>query len=58
MFDTRPQSMTVIANLVLTKKPKLFQAILRKRMNCDFVLDEVSQTERGDGGFGSTDSGQ
>ena len=56
MFDTRPQSMTAAANLILLKKPCLFQAILRKRNNCDFIVDGVEDTERGSGGFGSTDS--
>ena len=55
IFGFRPQSMTALANLILSHKPVLFQAILRKRIDCDFILDEVEETERGDGGFGSTD---
>ena len=57
MFGSRPQSMHVVSEMVLSKKPKLFQAILRKRNNCDFVADEVTDTDRSDGGFGSTDNG-
>jgi len=55
IFGSRPQTITAVANLILKEKPKMFQAILRKRNNCDFVVEEVSDTERGDGGFGSTD---
>jgi dUTP pyrophosphatase len=55
IFGSRPQTMTAVANLILREKPKMFQAILRKRNNCDFVLEETSDTDRGDGGFGSTD---
>ena len=47
--------MSAVADQIMMNKPKLFQMILRKRNNCDFVSDEVSETERGDGGFGSTD---
>jgi dUTP pyrophosphatase len=56
MFGLRPQTMASLADLVLKNKPKLFQAILRKRNNCDFVVQELEETSRGDGGFGSTDS--
>ena len=56
MLDARPNSMLEVANLILSKKPKLAQMILRKRY--DFMVEEVdsdlTKTERGDGGFGST----
>lgn len=55
IFGSRPQTMSAVADQIMMNKPKLFQMILRKRNNCDFVSDEVSETERGDGGFGSTD---
>jgi dUTP pyrophosphatase len=55
IFGSRPQTITATAQLILREKPRLFQAILRKRNNCDFVAEDVSETERGDGGFGSTD---
>lgn len=55
IFGARPQTITAVANLILREKPRMFQAILRKRNNCDFVVDEISETERGEGGFGSTD---
>ena len=56
IFGLRPQNMTALANLILKNKPKLFQAIFRKRNNCNFVVQELEETSRGDGGFGSTDS--
>ena len=55
MFGSRPQTMSAVADQIMMNKPRLFQAILRKRNSCDFVIDEVSETERGEGGFGSTD---
>lgn len=55
IFGVRPQNMQALANLILINKPKLFQAILRKRYNCTFASEGVEATERGDGGFGSTD---
>lgn len=55
MFGSRPQTMSAVADQIMMNKPKLFQAILRKRNNCDFIIDEISETDRGDGGFGSTD---
>jgi hypothetical protein len=56
IFGLRPQTMSALANLIIKNKPKLFQAILRKRNNCNFVVQELEETGRGDGGFGSTDS--
>lgn len=57
-LDARPSSMSEVANLILSKKPKIVQMILRKRI--DFAIQEVSEslseTDRGGGGFGSTDS--
>ena len=55
IFGLRPQSMSSLANLILSKKPCLFQAILKKRLNCDFQVETLKETSRGDGGFGSTD---
>jgi dUTP pyrophosphatase len=55
IFGSRPQTMSAVADQIMMNKPRLFQAILRKRNNCDFVVEEISETERGDGGFGSTD---
>ena len=54
-FGVRPQTMLSLAGLILEKKPCLFQAILRKRLSCDFQIEELDNTDRGDGGFGSTD---
>ena len=56
VFGVKPQSMTSLANLVLKHKSKMFQAILRKRLDCNFVLEDIGETDRGEGGFGSTDS--
>ena len=56
IFGVRPQTMEALASLILKNKPVLFQAILRKRLDCDFVLEEeLETTDRQDGGFGSTD---
>ena len=55
IFDSRPGTMSVLASLILDKKPCLFQAILRKRLDCNFVIENLENTERSDGGFGSTD---
>jgi len=56
MFGARPNTMSGIANLVLSRKPVLFQMILRKRLDTVFEeAEELIETERGDGGFGSTD---
>lgn len=57
VFGKRPQSLSAIAKLVLYEKPYMFQLILRKKYKCDFVEEgELDSTERGDGGFGSTDA--
>lgn len=55
IFGVRPQNMQALANLILLNKPQLFQAVLKKRNNCTFVSEGVEVTDRGDGGFGSTD---
>lgn len=55
IFGNRPQTMSAVADQIMMNKPRLFQAILRKRNNCDFVAEDLSETDRGDGGFGSTD---
>ena len=56
MFGVKIQSMSAAARLIVHKKPTLFQLILRKRLNCNFDVSVVEQnTDRGDGGFGSTD---
>lgn len=56
ILDSRPQSLASLAEVVLARKPKLCQLILRKRHSCEFkVVQELEETERGEGGFGSTD---
>lgn len=56
IFGIRPQTMTSLADLVLRNKPRLFQAILRKRNDCTFSpVESLEATDRGTGGFGSTD---
>jgi len=55
IFGVRPQTMSALADLIIKNKPKLFQAILRKRNNCSFIVQDLEDTSRGDGGFGSTD---
>tara|TARA_Y100001970_G_C14011300_1_gene738542 strand:+ start:270 stop:785 length:516 start_codon:yes stop_codon:yes gene_type:complete len=54
-FGVRPQTMSATADLVLKNKPKMFQAILRKRIDCEFSIESLEDTDRGDGGFGSSD---
>jgi hypothetical protein len=56
VFGLRPQTISALAELVIQKKPKIAQLILKKRIECDFVSSELEETERGSGGFGSTDS--
>lgn len=56
IFGLKPSTMTEVANQILIHKPKLFQLILRKKEDTTFVqVDNLEQTERGNGGFGSTD---
>jgi len=56
IFDFKPDTLFSVANLVLNKKPCLFQAILKKRLECRFdIIEELDSSEREDGGFGSTD---
>ncbi len=58
-LDARPASMTEVANLILGKKPKIAQMILRKRLETTFEeVEDLDETDRGSGGFGSTDSKQ
>jgi len=56
MFGLRPQTMKAASDLILKHKPKMFQAVLRKRLDCDFSVQPLEDTDRGDGGFGSTDT--
>lgn len=56
MFGTRPSSMDAVSKQILMHQPKLCQMILRKREDVAFqVVDDLDQTEREAGGFGSTE---
>jgi dUTP pyrophosphatase len=56
-LDARPASITEVANLILGKKPKIAQMILRKRLDTTFEeVEDLEETDRGSGGFGSTDT--
>jgi dUTPase len=55
VFGLRPQTIASLAELVVQKKPKIAQLILKKRIDCDFVSSDLEDTDRGSGGFGSTD---
>lgn len=55
MLDGKPPSILAAAELILAKKPSLFQMILRKKYACEFVEGDLEDTDRGDGGFGSSD---
>lgn len=55
IFDARPSTMSGVAQLILKETPVLCQMILEKRYSADFeVVEELEETERGEGGFGST----
>lgn len=55
-LDARPSSISEVAKLIIAKKPKLVQMVLKKRIDTNFVeVSELDETERGHGGFGSTD---
>lgn len=56
VFGLRPQTIGALAELIIARKPKIAQLILKKRLDCLFVESELEDTERGAGGFGSTDS--
>ncbi len=57
IFNLKPDTLLGVANIVLNKKPCLFQAILRKRLDCQFeVINELEDSERSSGGFGSSDA--
>ncbi len=54
-LEARPTSMMEVANLILGKKPKIAQMILRKRIDCLFEeATDLEETDRNTGGFGST----
>lgn len=56
IFGVRPPTMNAVAQQILIHKPVLCQMILRKREDTDFVVvEELDETTRGNGGFGSTD---
>lgn len=56
-LDARPTSLSEVANLLISKKPKIAQMILRKRIETSFEeVSSLDETERGEGGFGSSDS--
>jgi dUTP pyrophosphatase len=51
-----PTSVKNVAEQILGKTPRVCQLILRKRLDSEFeVVEELTETIRGDGGFGSTD---
>lgn len=52
----KPNSLKVLADMIIEKAPKLFQLILRKKIDCEFeIIDDLQSTDRSSGGFGSTD---
>lgn len=56
IFNSKPPTIADVAQLILTKKPVLFQMILRKRLESEMVVvEDLTETDRGAGGFGSTD---
>lgn len=55
IFGRKVTSMRDVADAILSKKPKLCQLILRKRLTAEFEHGTFDETERSEGGFGSTD---
>lgn len=56
ILGAKPQSMLALANVLISKKPKVCQLLLKKRVSADFVeVEALEETERAAGGFGSTD---
>ncbi len=59
-MDYRGEVMIMLKNeedheITIKKHTKLAQGVLRKVYHCEFIeVDEVSETKRGQGGFGST----
>lgn len=57
ILDSKIQDRKNLAQYVINYKPKLFQLILREKLSVDFEqVNELDETERGSGGFGSTDN--
>ncbi len=56
IFGLKPQTMSGLAELILSKKTKLAQLVLRKRIDFKFISSEIEETQRGSSGFGSSDS--
>ena len=56
IFGNKVSSMRGIAQAVLKNKPTLFQMIMRKKHSIEFEISSLEETERGEGGFGSTDT--
>lgn len=55
MFGIKPQTLHDVGLLLLEKNPVMVQLVLRKRLSSEFqVVTSLSETVRGDGGFGST----
>jgi dUTPase len=56
IFGTKVSSMRGVGQAILKHKPTLFQMIMRKKHSVEFEVASLEETERGDGGFGSTDA--
>ena len=56
IFGKKVTSLRDVAETILQKKPYMCQLILRKRLTADFQDDILEETERSDGGFGSSDN--
>jgi len=52
----RFRTLSSLAEAIIEQKPVLTQIILRKRYSSKFeIVENLSETHRGDGGFGSTE---
>jgi dUTPase len=55
IFGKRISNLRAVGDAILQNKPNLCQLILRKRFSADFSIEDLENTSRSDGGFGSTD---
>ncbi len=56
IFGRRPASMHDVGQLILQNQPKMFQLVMKQRIEVNFMIsDGLENTVRADGGFGSSD---
>ncbi len=56
ILNQKPSTLKAVGEAILKDKPIIVQLVLRQRLDAEFeVVESLEQTQRGDGGFGSTD---